>query len=86
MNRPLKTVPNADEQICLARDLREGDLVDLESCPYCHDEPNAEYEYAEVCEIERESPDCIAVGYAWTGAGYDPMTPLIIKRRELLSS
>ena len=37
-----------------AGDLREGDLVDLESIEATKDHPYAEYELAELIEVERE--------------------------------
>ena len=46
--------------------LNVGDLVDLEGDPYAdpnHTNPAFPFEYAEVCEIERETPNCIAVGF-----------------------
>lgn len=54
-------------------DLREGDKVDLESCPYLHHYPIAEFEYVEVVEVTQETPTCIVVGYDGVGcAAYDP--------------
>lgn len=43
--------------------LKPGDLVDLESCPYMRDYPTAEFEYAQVVSVERESANCVAVLY-----------------------
>jgi hypothetical protein len=36
--------------------LKTGDKVDLDSCPFLHDEPAAEFEYAVVGEIRPEGP------------------------------
>lgn len=43
--------------------LKPGDLVDLESCPYMHDHPTAEFEYAQVAAVTRETENCVAVLY-----------------------
>ena len=51
--------------------IKEGDRVDLSSCPYLKSHPSAEYEYAEVTEVERETPDCIVIYYEGIdGIGY----------------
>jgi len=44
-------------------DIKVGDLVDLESCPYLHDHASAICEYAEVTEVKRETADCLAICY-----------------------
>lgn len=47
-------------------ELRCGDRVDLQRDKYADpagDKPELECEYATVCEIERETPDCIAIGF-----------------------
>jgi len=44
-------------------DIRVGDRVDLESCPYLNKHASAPYEYAEVVMVERETPECIVLGY-----------------------
>lgn len=44
-------------------DLVIGDKVDLESCPHLKDHPTAQFEYAEVVHVERETPDCVVIGY-----------------------
>ncbi len=79
--RPLKTIPSEGESLCRVRDLREGDLVDLESCPHLHGDPLASFEYAQVLEIAHEGPECIAVDYVSGGAGYSPDALLVIKTR-----
>lgn len=38
-------------------------MVDLESCPYLHNHPSAEYEYAVVEYVNRETEDCVIIGY-----------------------
>jgi hypothetical protein len=64
--------------------LREGDLVDLESCPYLGKKDGFwQYEYAEVEEVEQETHDCVRV--CWVGidaVGYYPDQLLLVKRRE----
>lgn len=45
-----------------AKDLRPGDLIDLEGCPYVSDEAGMyEYVYATVHELEQETPDCVCI-------------------------
>ncbi|MFP3637546.1 hypothetical protein [Paraburkholderia sp. SIMBA_054] len=43
--------------------LRVGDRVDLKSCPFLKGHSSADFEYAVVESVERETPDCVAVGY-----------------------
>jgi len=48
------------------RMLRVGDLVDLAEDPFADpdgDDPALQIEYAVVCEISRETEDCIAIGF-----------------------
>ena len=68
-----------------AKDLKEGDLVDLESCPYVTKEkhPIIEFELATVVHVERESFECVAIGYEGIDViGYSPDQLLKVKRRE----
>lgn len=48
-------------------DINEGDLVDLESCPYLSQSEEhqavVEFEYGVVDYVCRETADCIAIGY-----------------------
>lgn len=44
-------------------DLVVGDRVDLESCPYLSSHNSAKFEYAEVAFVERETRDCVVIGY-----------------------
>ena len=44
-------------------DLAVGNRVDLTSCPYLKNHPSADCEYALVADVERETPDCVVVGY-----------------------
>jgi hypothetical protein len=51
-------------------DLKDGDRVDLLSCPYLHNIPLANYEYAVVDGVVKETSDCIRVMYFdldWVG-------------------
>lgn len=76
------SIDPADPKIKV-KDLKVGDQVDLESCPFLKNQPNAEFTYAEVVEIVEESPTCIVVDYDSGGtAGYDPEQVLSIKKRE----
>jgi hypothetical protein len=64
------------------KDLVEGDMVDLSSCPYLHDHPQAEWEYAEVVQIKVELPTCICVCYNIgepSACGYDPDQEVYVK-------
>lgn len=74
-------IDESDTIVVTAADLREGDCVDLESCPHLHDEPIAEFEYAEVIEIGSEN-GLVVVGYNGCGASYQPTQKLTIKRRQ----
>lgn len=47
-------------------ELRVGDMVDLEGDRFAdptRDKPCLEFEYQTICEINRETPTCIAVGF-----------------------
>lgn len=44
-------------------DLVVGDLVDLQTCPYLKDRPIAQDVYGEVAYTERETADCVVIGY-----------------------
>ena len=46
-----------------ARELREGDLVDLSTCLYLNDHPTAEFEFATVAMVQQETPATTVVGY-----------------------
>jgi hypothetical protein len=56
-----------DESPVQVSELRVGDLVDLEGDPYAdprRDPMNCfEFELAEVASVERETADCVAVGF-----------------------
>jgi hypothetical protein len=58
-----------------AIDLRPGDFVDLEGDKYA-DPDNAnvtyEFEYQEVCEVTKETPQCVAVGFDGSLVGFPP--------------
>ena len=64
------------------RDVRVGDLVDLEGDESLGHHPETPWEYAEVVEIEQESPSCIVLYFDSMAAGYDPGQIMTIKRRE----
>lgn len=60
-------------------------MVDLESCPYLRAFPSAEFEYATVASIDRETKDCIAVGYEGIDVvGYKIGTTLMVRRSLVL--
>lgn len=62
-------------------DVREGDLVDLESCPYLSDDPTAEFELATVVEVVRETSTIVFIGYdVGRSAGYEVGTRLRVMR------
>ncbi|MBC8738545.1 hypothetical protein F6X40_17435 [Paraburkholderia sp. UCT31] len=44
-------------------DLVVGNRVDLESCPFLQNHPTADSEYAVVAHVDRETPDCVVIGY-----------------------
>lgn len=63
--------------------LKEGDYVDLESCPYLHLHPSAKIELAEVVMVRKGSEDCIVVGYDGINSiGYELNTILKVKRKK----
>lgn len=43
--------------------LQVGDKVDLNSCPFLKERASADFEYAVVESVERETPACVAVSY-----------------------
>jgi len=71
-----------DEIAVQVKDLREGDLVDLEGDEFFGDNVSVVFEYGEVAEIIRETDSCIVVGFEGIGtAGYAPDHVMIMKRR-----
>lgn len=59
--------------------LREGDLVDLASCPYLKNHPSAEFQFAQVSQVLQETPQCTVVYYEDIDAiGYPVGTTLKI--------
>lgn len=65
--------------IVKVEDLRCGDRVDLASCPYLYNHPSAEFEWAIVDGVVKETPDCIRVMYLdidWVG--YPIGTELVV--------
>lgn len=51
--------------------LQTGDKVDLRSCPFLKEHASAEFEYAVVESVERETTECVAVSYVDHGVvGY----------------
>lgn len=61
-------------------DLREGDMVDLESCPHLSHHIEAEFEYGVVDEIVIETTHCIVINYeSGLSAGYDPEEVLQVR-------
>lgn len=53
----MKTVAKKVEHLVL------WDFVDLESCPYLKSHPSATMEYAVVAYVDRETEDCLVIGY-----------------------
>jgi hypothetical protein len=55
--------------------LRPGQLVDLAGDPFAdphQDHPRYEWEFMEVVEVERESPNCIRVAFEDDSIGFPP--------------
>jgi hypothetical protein len=60
-------------------DLKPGDRVDLESCPFLHSHPSAFFEYAVVGGVERETEDCVRIDYEGIDSiGYPVGTFLVV--------
>lgn len=60
----LNRIINPDKQVAV-RDLKVGDMVDLQDDPYAdkNHNPFLECEYVIVAKIESETPDCVAVWF-----------------------
>lgn len=72
---------NPDTVPVMAKDLKPGDMVDLDSCPVRFADPTAEFEYAIVEAAELETPDCVLVHYENVpSVGYVPDQVLRIER------
>jgi len=70
-------IDTTETHLVEAQHLHEGDLVDLESCPYLKHHASAEFEYATVEAVERETEGCVAVSYEGIDTvGYSPDTKL----------
>jgi hypothetical protein len=66
-----------------AGDIREGDLIDLDTSIFFKDHPTAPYELGEVSYVERETEHCVCIGIEGVGtAGYDPTHPFLAERPE----
>lgn len=73
------------------QDLLEGDMVDLEDDPYA-DAPGCEdcesthdlfkYEFAVVFTVEKETPECVAVGFDHDVVGFPTNHELFVVSRE----
>jgi|GEM_PF-5029081 hypothetical protein len=66
--------PHAEPEITLrpVGALRPGDLVDLKGDQFADDGDNAalEYEYAEVLDVEQETPNCVRVDFDSDSVGF----------------
>lgn len=51
-----------------------GDMVDLQNDPFADNgnHPEFEFEYATVCEMERETPSCMMVCFDSIACGFPP--------------
>lgn len=77
-------IDTTETRLVPASELREGDLVDLESCPYLKKRTEAPYLYATITSVERETPDCVAVSYEGIDTvGYKPNQMLRRKNYEV---
>lgn len=50
----------------MAKDVKVGDLVDLEGDPYADPDSDILYfqdQYMEVGEVDQETPECVAIGF-----------------------
>lgn len=58
-----------------------GNLVDLESCPFLKEHPSAKSEFAVVVHTERETDDCVVIGYEGIDqVGYPVGTTLRVRQ------
>lgn len=64
-------------------DLALGDLIDLESCPYLKGHSSAPFEFAQVAHVERETQDCVVIGYEGIDhIGYPVGTVLQVRQQH----
>jgi hypothetical protein len=70
----LEAVVDEDIQLVPARDVREGDMIDLEGDPFADDgqHPEHEFEFAIVEGSELETPECIRIDFDSTSVGFPP--------------
>jgi hypothetical protein len=61
-----------------AADVWPGDFIDAEGIPYYSDEDRAlgEFDFFEVTDVERETPDCVVIYCDNGSAGMPPSTPV----------
>lgn len=64
------------------KDLKLGDTVNIESCPYLYRHEAAPYELFTVSEIVKETKGCICVYYDYATCGYSPDDILNVVSRE----
>jgi len=79
---PLDFPVKVNDAAVKVRDLKVGDLVDLEGDEILGHHVETAYEYSEVIEIDQEKPDLIVLYFNGMAAGYDPDKVMIIKTRE----
>lgn len=65
-------------------ELQPGDLVNLEGDHYADngEHPEFEFEYAEVGEIELETPTCTVIHFDKISCGFPPNHVVEVMRRE----
>lgn len=77
--------PTATSRI-RAADLSIGDAVDLEGDVFADPlraNPTFEFEYAEVCDVIHETPQCVAIGFeGFDVVGFPPNHVLTVLRRK----
>ncbi|MBN3760919.1 hypothetical protein [Burkholderia sp. Ac-20365] len=74
---------NSNTREVAVETLRIGDQVDLQSCPFLKDHAAAEFEFAVVESIERETVDCVSVGYEGIDVvGYPVGTSLKVSQQS----
>lgn len=75
-----------DPMMIRARDIREGDVLDLEGDPFAdcplRDHTNTfEFEYQEVHEVTEETPNCILIGGDGWLVGFPPDHRIAVVKR-----
>lgn len=73
--------PADDIRLTKAKDVKEGDWIDLEGCEFVSaDNPIFEFEFVEVLEVAQETADCTAITFNFDIVGFPSEYELSVRK------